>query len=125
MFFRASSPTLARLDFTLGDAAFCFITAHFCHAERPDDEYEAALFDLEGVLNQANREKRTVVVGVDANAVLGKRLPSDDKDVIGAYGMGPRNSRGHQLAHWLHGVRLAPAGLLFDAPWDNMWTHRL
>ena len=56
------------------------------------------------------------VLGVDANAVLGKQCETDDPSLIGRDGAATRNGGGHMLADWMCEVsfvslNLACAGL--------------
>ena len=45
--------------------------------------------------------------------------------MIGPYGYGERNERGHRFSHWLHGVRMTPAASLVQGAWEDTWTHQL
>eukprot|EP00973_Karenia_brevis_P075066 10430224-Karenia_brevis.AAC.1 len=41
-----------------------------------------------------------MVVGIDANAVVGGRVEGDSDQVVGDYGFGLRNARGDWLVTW-------------------------
>ena len=69
---------MAYLDFAVNGNLFRFVTAHFCHSGFSDDDFDSAILDVEMALAQARGQKRAFVLGVDANAVIGKRLPADD-----------------------------------------------
>ncbi len=125
--FRAPSATLAYLDVTSHDSNLTLriVSSHLRHGGYEDEDYEEGLRDLETVILDARAQGRRVVLGADANAILGRQLPFDDVEVIGQHGHGERNARGHAPSHWLHGVRLVAAASLHGKPWEESWTHKL
>ena len=118
------SSAMAYLDLEAEGEQFRFITAHLPHSSNSEEEYDASLADLEEVTDAARLKKYSVIIGVDANAVLGSRWPTDSTDIIGPYGLGERNGRGQILAPWMHGMRLAAAASMFALSWHDLWTHK-
>ena len=66
---------MAYLDLEAEGEKFRFITAHLPHSSNSEEEYDASLADLEEVTDAARLKKYSVIIGVDANAVLGSRWP--------------------------------------------------
>ncbi len=124
--FVVSSCRVAHLDFTVEDARFRFITCHCPHSGFPYtlDDYEACLLEVETLIDAARVQKRIVLVGIDANAVLGERWPTDLDTIIGNHGVGDRNEMGRVLCPWIHGMRLTAVATMFDRSWEDTWTHK-
>jgi hypothetical protein len=101
--FQGVTSRLAYLDLDFGDLRLRLTCIHLPHALYPDVFFEAALQALEDLVASARATHRTDIVGVDANAVIGNSLETDIDTIIGDYGVGPRNRRGHMFAPWLHG----------------------
>ena len=104
---------------------FCLLSAHMPHSDYAEEDYEAALLDLEDVVSAARQQRRMNIVGVDANAIVGKRCSADDERIVGDYGHGARSKRGFTFVSWLHGQRLAVVSTQKPKPWQNVWTHEL
>ena len=68
---------LAYLDIEVRTWRLRLSVAHLPDTVAPVDFYEAALLGLEEIIAGARNERRTNIVGVDANAVLG-RVSIDD-----------------------------------------------
>ena len=66
-----------------------------------------------------------MVVGIDANAVLGQQDDHDSSRIIGKGGLHSRNERGVSFAAWLHLVHLAACNTMFDKPHSKKWTHQM
>ena len=91
----------------LGELRLRLISAHLPHNEYTDQAYEAALLGLEEVIESSRRAHRQNIAGTDANAVIGARHLSDNQRIIGEYGHGNRDARGHLFVQRLHGMNLA------------------
>ena len=84
------------------------------HEVFADAEFDAVLEGTETLQRGVGRSG-VFMLAADMNGLLGRRLASDDVDIVGAHSIGSDNSRGHVLAHWMHGARLVATGLLFEA----------
>ena len=116
---------LAHLDVDIGGWGLRLIAAHLPDARNLDDVYEVALLALEDVLKDGRETRRTNVVGLDANAVLGRRTGEDCASIVGGSGLGHRNHRGHIFEAWLHGQKLAVLNTMIEKPPESRWTHEL
>ena len=123
--FRAVCPRILYIDFDLHDIHLRLVSAHLPHLEYTADEYEACLLAVEDIVITARREKRQTIVGMDANAVIGERWGADSERIIGDFGLGQRNARGHILVPWMHGINLAAVNTMVRNPPDSLWTHAL
>ena len=69
---RKAQPSISGL---LARLQLCLLTPHSPHAHKSDVEYEAALAGLGQAVEAAKRQRKQVVVGVDAKAVYcGRRI---------------------------------------------------
>ena len=118
------SQTRLRILIFFFDIRIRFITAHLPHTGFGDDDFKCGLLQLEPIIEGARRERFAVVLGIDANAVLGKRWDTDSDSVMGDYGMQERNVRGKICCPWLRGMRLANVASKFDRNWEDVWTHK-
>lgn len=101
------------------------LTCHLPHADHSDIEYEASLSCLESSVLSGRACKRHLVVGIDANAVVGQQDAHDSSRIIGKGGLHSRNERGVSFAAWLHLVHLAACNTMFDKPHSKQWTHQM
>ena len=113
------------LDLEAGALRLCLTSAHLPHGDALVEVYEAALEAVETVVARARKWRRIDVIGVDANAILGRQNETDDATIIGEHGVEQRNARGHIFAAWLHGQRLSAAATMRSKPWNETWTHEL
>ena len=90
---------LAYLNCIFEDIRVRFITAHLPHTGFGDDDVECGLLQLEPIIEGARRERFTVVLGIDANAVLGKRWDTDSDSVMGDYGLRKETNAGRFFVH--------------------------
>ena len=97
---------IAYLDLCCGTFSVRLITVHLPHNGYATDDYEASLSALEPLISSARSSRRTCVVGIDANAVIGEQKSTDDELFIGVYGLGQRNARGDIFVPWLDGQRM-------------------
>lgn len=95
------------------------------HAEKPTDEYEGALETLEDAVRQARRQQKRSILGVDANAVIGRRSEHNDARIIGPWGLGVRNERGVLFGSWAQLNRLRIVNTFYQKQDEYRWTHRL
>lgn len=124
--FKLMGQRLSYLDLILGGLMLRLVSIHMPHGEYSDDEYEAALMSLEEVVEITRRSRRTNLIGMDANAVIGLQRYGDRPNIVGESGMGHRNERGDTLVNWLHGANLAAAvATMMDKSLDETWTHQL
>eukprot|EP00973_Karenia_brevis_P055149 7668816-Karenia_brevis.AAC.1 len=107
MDFHQVNARTAFLDVTAEGMSLRLVSAHAPHAAYPESEYDAFLHGVEDLVLDARKMKKSVMVGIDANAVLGQSEDTDDPSTIGRHGVGMRNDRGHLFAIWLHNMRLA------------------
>ena len=94
------------------------------HAADPIVELEAALAEMTDIVKSSLKLKLPCVWGIDANAVLGNQVDSDNPAIIGRYGLGARNSRGGALAAWMHQANLVVANTRFCKTLGRLWTHK-
>ena len=125
MSFHAHDERIVYLDLELETLKLRLTSAYLPHGDFPEEYYESELQALEGIILSARRSKKMNVVGIDANAVIGRQEVTDDAQVIGEFGMRARNDRSHIFAAWLHGQRLAVASSMKLKHWDEAWTHEL
>ena len=104
---------------------YCFTTCHLPHGEKPDADYVATLVLLETIVKESRQQRRSCIIGVDANATVGAQDPHDDKSIIGTWGYGVRNERGRAFVSWLHTVRLCATNTMFRKCPVFQWTHQL
>ena len=121
--FKSASSQLIFVDMDLGELRLRLISAHLPHNEYTDQAYEAALLGLEEVIESSRRAHRQNIVGTDANAVIGARHLSDNQRIIGEYGHGNRDARGHLFVQRLHGMNLAALSTHVSTTWERAWTH--
>lgn len=114
---------LAQVSVVMHGLQLCLLTAHLPHAEKSDVEYEAALSSLERAVVVAKRCSY-VLVGIDANAVIGQQSPHDSKRVVGKCGLDSRNERGVCFVSWLHFNHLAACNTMYEKPLAKKWTHQ-
>jgi hypothetical protein len=122
--FRPISSRLAYLDIDILEWKLKLTVAHLPDSGL-DDVYEAALLALEEIIAKGRVERRTNIVGVDANAVIGKRTAADCAQIIGEHGHGYRNERGQLFTAWLHGQKVAALNTMAEKPEEELWTHEL
>ena len=123
--FHAQSERISFLDVDAGSLRLRLTSAHLPHADIPPEVYESVSNSLDEVILGARGSKRMNIIGIDANAVLGRQKVTDDGRIIGEYGGGERNERGHIFAAWLHGLRLSAAATMVSNEWGATWTHEL
>ena len=123
--FYALNSRISYLDLEAGSLKLRLTSAHLPHADIHEDVYETMLNSLEETVINARRLNRMNIIGIDANAVIGRQMMTDDDCIIGECGMGARNARGHIFATWLHGSRLAVSATMLPKPWESTWTHEL
>ena len=116
---------VAYADLAVHNHKLRLITAHLPHSGKPQSEFTATLCLLEDVVKSAKRDSRSIVIGVDANAVAGTRLDTDSTVVLGNFGYGERNDRGVSFVGWLHLNSLTATNTLYDKPSSRRWTHTL
>ena len=90
--FHAQDARIAFLDLYAGQTRLRLTTAHLPHALFDDEAYDAVLSSLEEVAMGARRLKSMNMIGLDANAVLGRGEEADDGNIIGGSGYGGRRS---------------------------------
>jgi hypothetical protein len=95
------------------------------HAKGHDHDYAASLSSLEVIVKSGRLQRRNVVIGVDANAIVGTQCADDDRNVVGQWGHGQRNERGQVFTSWLHTLGLCAANTMFKKRPDLQWTHQL
>ena len=81
--FTSLGARVASLSVDCSTLRLSLITGHMPHAAYADEEYEAALMRIEEAVHDARRSRRTSIVGIDANGVLGTRVPTDSDRIIG------------------------------------------
>ena len=123
--FRSVDGRLAVLDVCIRSQKYCFMSCHLPHAGYSDIMFEAALAVLEETVAAARVQMRIVIVGIDANAVIGSQLENDVSKIIGPWGLGDRNERGLVFAAWLHLNRLSAANTIFKKALGKQWTHQM
>jgi hypothetical protein len=123
--FYALNGRISYLDLEAGSLKLGLASAHLPHADIHEDVYETTLDSLEETVINAKRLSQMNIIGIDANAVAGRQMMTDDDCTIGECGMGFRNPRGHIFATWLHGSRLAVSATMLPKPWESTWTHEL
>ncbi|KAI8439905.1 hypothetical protein MSG28_001366 [Choristoneura fumiferana] len=85
-----------------------------------DDEISEFYDDISTALRE-NPTFYTTVIG-DFNAKLGK--PRENEEFVGRFGLGERNSRGHDLASYLCQQKLFAMNTFFQKKPQKMWTWR-
>ena len=100
------------------------MTCHLPHAGHSDVKYDAALSCIEEAIGDARRRGLYVLIGSDANAIVGQQSDHDSKRIIGKWGLHSRNDRGIMFAAWLHMTRLAASNTMFQKPFSGQWTHQ-
>ena len=123
MSFETFGARIAYLDLHIDVMHIRFISAHLPDSGYPVTEYEGTLEMLEVCLLRGTN--KICVVGTDANAILGAAGTDDIPHIIGKYGLGDRNERGHLFANWLHSNHMAAVNTFFDKKTDQLWTHKL
>ena len=112
------------LKFKLNDYTWHFYASWAPHSGKDKENDNSLSLHLNSSLPNASRfaakEKQIFVVGVDANAELGKYAKCTN---AGANGYGCRSPRGHKLLEALHRYGLYAANTHFDQPPQNVWTH--
>ena len=101
------------------------MTSHLPHSGYSDAQYKAALAQMEEAVGRACQSLQLVVVGIDANAVIGQQTAHDSRKVVGQWGLHSRNERGVLFTAWLHMVRLAASNTMFKKQMEHQWTHLL
>ena len=115
---------MAYADISSNTCAWRAISAHLPHNGYSDVEFEAALEVLRNAFPR-NRTSRSTVIGVDANAEVGKQYEGDDSRSIGKHGLGTRSCRGVVFAAWVEQQRLCIANTFFQKRAEDLWTHRM
>jgi hypothetical protein len=80
---------------------------------------------LEQKVKDARRQGCRVLVGTNANAIIGAPLPHDSKHIIANWGLSERSERGHGSAAWLHLIKLAATNTMFRKPLCKQWTQEM
>ena len=75
-------------------------------------------------MSEARREQRKVIIGIDANAVLGVQSAHDSPHIIGRWGVSDRSSRGVTFAAWLHTTAVFAANTMFQKRPKVQWAHQ-
>jgi len=86
--------------------------------------YDQFLESLGLLIRASRKEERSLAIGIDANAVVGSRLRSDDPACIGQDGAGVRNHRGHCFSSWCQEHRLSVVSTMLRKQSDLLWTQR-
>ena len=66
-----------------------------------------------------------MVIGLDANAVIGAKDPNDHPNVVGRHCLGTRVERGEKFASFAHANKWTVANTMFRKQESFLWTHRL
>ena len=82
---------MAYVDLEANNLRLRLSSSHLPHAENLEEVYEYGLLAIEEVVADARRSRKMNIIGIDANAVVGRQMPTDDGHIIGAYGGGQRN----------------------------------
>ena len=122
--FRQKSGRTVFLDIIVHDQPSYFISSHLPHSDDPLVSFQAELEILTEIVQAARQKKIRYVLGVDANAVVGKQLPSDNPRVVGGHGVGERTARGEEFVSFAHICRSVIANTMFQKRHDLVWTHR-
>ena len=123
--FKSFDGRLAQVNVQIHGVRLRLLSSHLPHSDWPDAEYDAALACLESAVDGARACRRHIVVGIDANAVLGQQYAHDSKRVIGQWGLHSRNERGVSFAALLHLVHLAVCNTMFQKPYAKQRTHQM
>eukprot|EP00959_Pyramimonas_sp_CCMP1952_P379056 7940094-Pyramimonas_sp.AAC.1 len=60
----------------------------------------------------------------DWNATVGTRSTGDDERIVGEYGVGCRNDRGHWLAGWATTHQLTITNTMVNKSYEDQWTYQ-
>ena len=100
--FTTLSGRLSKVELEVNTERVILMSSHLPHAGKSDLEYEAALARMEDEIKDARKKKTFIIIGVDANAVVGEQSEHDSHRIIGSGGLHTRNERGVTFVAWLH-----------------------
>ena len=118
--FKALTDRVVFLDVGFGAVQMRLISAHLPHSGLAEDLYDATLACVEEAIEGSRRNGSMTLVGIDANAVVGRREATDNHDIIGEFGWGSRNSRGRHFVVRLHGQRIAVTAIMICHGCNNV-----
>ena len=93
------------------------------HGGYSDQDIEEMYSMIDGVLDDARKKQRIVILGGDWNAEAGQRQPGEQDMSIGIHGAGSRNARGEVFVKWAALKRLVIMNSMFRKRFENAWTH--
>ena len=114
---------ICAIDVDIRGRRFRFIAVYMPHGGCDDEEVEGTYAQLDQLLSRAGRTNRTNILVGDWKAVIGQRQTGDDEVVVGAHGIGIRNSRGELLAAWASKHRLLIANTVMENSFEDTWTY--
>ena len=79
---------------------------------------------LERISAKTERKNQFLVLGIDANAAVGRNSLEDADIAVGAYGYGDRTSRGEWLARWCLIEDCVLTNTTLDSAMGNLWTYQ-
>jgi hypothetical protein len=123
--FSTADGRLAFVDVLMHGISVRLMTSHLPHGDRSDVEFDAALACLEEAVSVGRKLGHRIVVGIDANAIIGKQLENDSPRIVGQWGVQDRNERGVMFSAWSHSVRLAVCNTMFKKRPELQWTHQM
>ena len=120
--FRSNGGRVCFIDVVISNLNYRFISAHLPHSGYGDLDYAAALEMLGSTITHSQLT-HTLVIGVDANAVVGQQSDFDDANIIGKHGLGKRTQRGRQFLAWAKLNGLSLMNTMFSKDPKHLWTH--
>ena len=121
--FCAMSDRVAALDFTARRRKFRVIAVYLPHSGYVDSVVEQFYGQISELVRQGRNQRRTLILGGDWNARVGKQVTGEDNRVLGAFGYGDRNHRGQTLVDWALLNKLAILNTQFQKRPERQWTY--
>eukprot|EP00959_Pyramimonas_sp_CCMP1952_P278972 5832707-Pyramimonas_sp.AAC.1 len=121
--FHPVNERIAYVDVGSGRHRFRVVTAYFPHGGYADKHVQQVYDILKCISQEAQKEKRMMIIGTDCNAKVGQQTEEDAKRVVGQYAYGDTNVRGLWLKQWAASTRLRILNTFFYKHDHQLYTY--
>ena len=121
--FERSDNRICKLDVSVAGLSVCVVAVYMPHGNYSDGEVDAVYECLDHIVADGRSKSRYLLLAGDFNCQSGAWELGDDPDVIGEYGLQPRNSRGRTLVDWCTFHNLCVANTFTEQSCDELWTY--
>ena len=121
--FAAVDERIAYIDFKKGCIKFRVVACYFPHCGYNDGHVQRMYTTMSQIHAECAGSKKGVMIAGGFNAVVGRRVDTDDKRTLGPFGIGDMNPRGDWLKQWATLENLVISNTYYDKPPAKRTTY--